>query len=455
MTSTPSSPTSGSFYLKLLCDACKQTFSNKDTLYRCVECHDPPVFLCRECFGFGAQFENHLRTHQCRSAHVECDSYLCDSTERFNDKLSLNAIMRFFEALRRFGFNWERVSGVMPFYGRQRIFTYGACESLYNEICKQLFKKEPQNDRFSISLDQPSPAVPAGIPAESGGPANYNFNRKEFEYDFLPEAEVLLADAHPEKVDHLLIDALHAYNEALDERQRRRDVLVAMGMVSVKDFVPKKRKLEEKEIYEKLRIFVRPAKELGGLGVLESLATGLANERKLRNQLNRLNLLRRNGVTDEKNGEIFDIDIKRREVMSGPNKAIYVYHAESEKNKKTNFEISSMTGAEFLSPEDKSMAERTGVTPQHFECVRRVFKELRKATWGSNSHDTKHMLPTLTSWEHAFHKTHTSSPPLEAYSVVKDAVIGGIWRAQGRRTLTNSEVRDLKRALVDHIWNTL
>ena len=427
------------------------------------------------------------------------DAITCQTVDRFCSKLSVNALWLFLSKVSHFGFNWEKVSSLMPVYGRQkhRIFAYSACESSYAEFAKQVLGERIASDtvdRFSVHAA-----------TEPGGPANYNFLRGEFEYDFLPEAEVLLADADPVSDDikmegtelntepsaptvtHLLPGALHAYNSVLDERERRRQFLVSM--LHLKDFVPKRRKVDEREIFERLRIFVRPAATLGGSReVLESLATGLASERKQRESLAKFNAWRRNGVSNETEGDLLAYDTKKRAdaqikwlkretsfdeeraenemelrddlsasnnssappvsrimeispIKSTPigsppflhNPLVSIADGSASKNRKYSlWATESLPGSDRISTADLAVCEKTGVAPQHFIVIRLVLLKLKElmAVGG--------FLPSATC-------------PPEAYTVVRESVIGTIWNAQGKKIPADSGDH-LKKLLVDHIW---
>jgi hypothetical protein len=162
------------------------------------------------------------------------------------------------------------------------------------------------------------------VPSDmNGGPGNYNMLRDEFEYEFLPEAETVLAAVTPPPVgssDVSLGSLLEAYNGIQDERERRKKILVQSHLVNVREFtsLAKKRKTDEKEMFEKVRIFLRPV--LFGLDsgekamkFLDSFAVALTTRKRTLERMKRLLMLHKHGVIYEDSSVMqFDTDRKKR-----------------------------------------------------------------------------------------------------------------------------------------------
>ena len=425
------------FALSLVCDACSKAFEADSSFYKCSECIEVPVFLCHPCFTLGAQFSDHLRSHKCVKGHLIRPSITAQTEGEFNDKLNYNLLVQFLMGIRKFGFFWEKVANTMPLFGRTKHFSYQSSERIFFSFLRQVLNKPPTCQALPIF---PRPTIPS-----DNGPGNFNFLRNEFEYDYMPEAEVFFADAQvpktPEETENL-VSALHAYNALLKERVSRKNVLVDCGMISLKDFLPKKKKADEKDIYDRLRIFVRPSRAVDPSaphGILESLASGLATEKRLREQLGRLNVLRRSGVVDDKvGGALHEYETKQREeskkrgftfihndavcLQDGPGTA-------SKNRKGSIWMVDQLFAADMISLEDRAVCEKTGVAPQHFFVMKRTLEEIRKA--------------------------NGSITVSEAAAFVKDGVIGAVWRSQGKKSIPSSECRELKNILVEHICKSI
>ena len=425
------------FQLSVVCDACRSTFEPDSIFYKCVECVEVPVFLCSPCFTLGAQFNDHARSHKCHKGRLLRPSMPVQTEGEFNEKLNFNLLIQFLRGIRKFGFFWDKVANTMPLFGRTKHFSYQSSERIFFSFLKQVLSKPATCQALPIF---PRPTIPS-----DNGPGNFNYLRNEFEYDYMPEAEVFFADSQvpktPEETE-ILVSALHAYNALLTERRARKSTLVDCGLISLKDFVPKKKKSDEKDIYDRLRIFVRPARAVDPSvphGILESLASGLATEKRLREQLARLNTLRRSGVIDEKSGgALYEYETKQREECKKRGFTIIHNDAVSlqdgpgtaSKNRKGSiWMVDQLFAADLISVEDKSICEKTGIAPQHFFVIKRTLEELRKA--------------------------NASITVTEATAFVRDAAIGAVSRSQGKKNVSSSEVKELKTLLVEYIWKSI
>ncbi|XP_024363193.1 transcriptional adapter ADA2 isoform X3 [Physcomitrium patens] len=119
----------------------------------------------------------------------------------------------------------------------------------------------------------------------------YHAKRQEFEPEYDNEAEHQLADMEFKDNDHetdreLKLRMLHIYISRLDERKRRKNFILERGLLNIKrqQVLDRKRSKEERELYNRSRVFMRyhSAEEH------EALLNGLISERKLRQRIEEL-----------------------------------------------------------------------------------------------------------------------------------------------------------------------
>eukprot|EP00899_Mesostigma_viride_P017236 jgi/Mesvir1/25513/Mv01763-RA.1 len=138
------------------------------------------------------------------------------------------------------------------------------------------------------ALDPPSVMRLAGHSADLTG---YNAKRNEFDPEYDNEAEVPLAEMEFKDSDTpgeraLKVRMLEVYNLRLDERQRRKRFILERGLLNVKrqQALDRRRTKEERELYARLRVFLR----FQGTAEHEALAAGLVAERRLRARIDQL-----------------------------------------------------------------------------------------------------------------------------------------------------------------------
>lgn len=331
LTSSPpsisSSSSSSAVSSQIVCDACGLVLKKSSVFIRCAECVDPIIDLCVYCFGNGAEFGSHKRSHAYVTVHAKSCQIFKHS--KLISKLNIFQMLRIMEQVEKRGcFNFsdlEKSLAIAP----------GDGEKLYLEIVTLL----SQCDETHVGGSYQVEPIPEGL---TGGMANFNPLRDEFEHEYVPEAETLLASVIPPPtssgISNELISLFDGYNGILDERERRRKVLKSAKMITLKDFfnVLKKRKTDEKEMFEKIRIFLRPALLAGSpddcMSFLESLANSLTYRKRLIDRVKRLLNLRRNGISSElKEALQFDLDRKKRndinsrKISAGPGNSIKIW----------------------------------------------------------------------------------------------------------------------------------
>lgn len=308
LTCNPSSSTTSNTVLA--CDACGLQLRKSSVFVRCAECCSPVVDLCTHCFANGAEFGAHLRSHPYVVVNARSSQLMRHSKPI--SKLDIRELLRCMKSVERKGsLNFAELEKNLNIDGDgERL--YLDLVSMFSSCDEQLRTTLPESDQ---SGDAES--------SLSGGPANFNVLRDEFEHDYVPEAETLLAAVHIGKnePDHETLTSLfEGYNGILDERERRKKFLKSSNLVNLKEFynVLRKRKTDEKEMFEKLRIFIRPVLSATNspsstLAWLETLALTLTSRKRLMDRLKRLAQLKRHGIRFEAaEGSQFDTDRKKR-----------------------------------------------------------------------------------------------------------------------------------------------
>ncbi|KAH0983951.1 hypothetical protein GBA52_011128 [Prunus armeniaca] len=91
--------------------------------------------------------------------------------------------------------------------------------------------------------------------------SGYNFKRQEFEIEYDNDAEQILADMEFKDSDtnadrELKLRVLHVYSKRLDERKRRKDFILERNLLYPDPF-EKNLSPEEREIYQRFKVFMR------------------------------------------------------------------------------------------------------------------------------------------------------------------------------------------------------
>jgi hypothetical protein len=258
--------------LHVSCFTCDHDITSSP--YLCSLCH---IVLCEKCFLFGAETRSHLRSHPFMKGILNSQDPEKSAVEREVSTIrgkDLASILEMLSHLSLSGMNWEQE--------RQ--------EKLYMDLMISILKLEDPLPAAEIK-EEPTPSKPL-----EPFLLNYNKNRKEFEHEWLPEVEVLLAQSQPLDTPN---EFLHAYNFVLKQRNDRKRVILQSEML--KSFNLKRKKTLsssngskkpaedlQSAILDKLRIFLRPAQELGP-GVLEALAGFLYEHGKIKKELEKSN----------------------------------------------------------------------------------------------------------------------------------------------------------------------
>ncbi|KAI8924518.1 hypothetical protein BC831DRAFT_498467 [Entophlyctis helioformis] len=252
------------------CDTC-----NKDITYvvriKCATCAD--FDLCVECFASGAEVRTHKKDHPYRVLEM-LDYPIFEPDWGADEELLL------VEGLELHGVgNWEQISELIGTKNKQE------CADHYDRVYVQ-------------SPDFPYPA-PASQPTNHEI-AGFMPGRREFELEFDNEAEQNVKDMEFNEDDskeeiELKCTMLNIYNTTLARRAERKKFIFDRNLIDFKRIqsIEKKRPKEEKEVFQKMRVFAKMMTAQD----FDVYVDGLLNEMRLRQRIAQLQEYRRMGIT--------------------------------------------------------------------------------------------------------------------------------------------------------------
>ncbi|KAL2918480.1 Transcriptional adapter ada2 [Polyrhizophydium stewartii] len=296
---------------KYHCDAC-----NKDITYlvriKCAECVD--FDLCVECFSTGAELREHKNDHKYRVLEM-LDFPIFEPDWGADEELLL------VEGLELHGIgNWEQISDHIGTKNRQE------CAEHYDRVYIQsdVFpnpKPGPKFDwRTCPRARQPGyirKSLPAPGRPPSSAPANHEIagfmpGRREFEMGYENDAEQNVKDMEftddDTKVEvDLKCAMLNIYNTVLARRAERKKFVFERNLIDFKKIqsVEKRRPKEEKELFQRMRVFAKMMTAHDFAVFMD----GLVEELRLRQRIAQLQEYRRMGITTFK--EAIDYDRER------------------------------------------------------------------------------------------------------------------------------------------------
>ena len=330
-----------------VCDSCNSVLFKKSSQFiHCAECVDPIVFVCVTCWSNGAQFGSHLPTHKYTIVNNRNNGNLFSKTLTTKiAKLGWDRIIEFLKKceaknlLDYEGLIDNNVGGGVSVAARparggtgrgMRVPSVSLPESdapvVESSDVERVFVSilNVLTRNFCESIDVVANAPGAPIVGVSGGPANYNPLRDEFEHDYLPEAETILAAVDPPpisgEISEDLLKLFEGYNVLMDERERRKLTIVSANLITLREFGSVFKKKDGKELFEKCKMFIRPVLAGGqvvALKYIENLAQLLAIRKRIIERIKRLYFLQKNGILFEDATAVqFDIDRKKRADLS-------------------------------------------------------------------------------------------------------------------------------------------
>lgn len=264
------------------CDFCGRDLSSTVRV-RCAEC--PDYDSCLECFSVGAALNPHKPDHAYRLIEVV-------HTPIFQVGWSADEEEKLLEGLELYGVgNWEQVAKLIgsknPLETEQhfmKVFLQSSSAPLADPT-----KMVPAKDPVSEKGDDLDPkALRVMHMHQQEDAAGWMEKRQDFVYEWDNEAEDIIGDMEVTEDDSkaekdLKAHVLEIYGEKLNERARRKEFVLERGLTNFKahQSVEKKRPKEEKELRDKLRVFMRflPQAEI------DKLVRGILEEQELRNKI--------------------------------------------------------------------------------------------------------------------------------------------------------------------------
>ena len=329
------------------CDYCGVDLSNVMRI-RCAECED--FDLCLDCFSVGAEVKGHRNYH----AYMVKDRM---TFPIFSEHWSADEELLLLEGIELYGFgNWIEISMQVgektPKQCQQHFISVylRSSRKLLPDIGKTLIKESveaaipiPEADRSHAPPSEPKPTgriqtKPSVLANEKGwgcrpsfplsrehrdGPftmgdmAGWMPFRGDFEYEHLNDAELLIADMtfgvdDTDEEREIKYRVLESYCMKLDERKERKEFLFSRGLIDPKRMngSDKKRSREEKDMFLRLRCFMRflsPAEH-------EELVQGVCASLLLKERIAHLQWCRENGLRTLAECDVFTDAYHKRQM---------------------------------------------------------------------------------------------------------------------------------------------
>ncbi|KAF7727527.1 Transcriptional adapter ada2 [Apophysomyces ossiformis] len=312
---------------KYHCDACSNDVTNTVRI-RCADKDCPDFDLCVTCFCNGAEPVKHKTWHDYRVVKPH-------NFPIFSEDWDADEELLLIEAAEKNGLgNWQAIAEYVGTKDKAE------CEQHYLDVyvsspdwplprmnlkfetseseCREQKRQRLEKSRGLLPRKPPASSVPTK-PVTSG-PAfheiqGYMPRRFEFETEYENDAEqtvkdmVFNEDDTQEEID-LKVMVLDIYNSRLDRRMERKKMIFERGLLEFKrqQAIERKRQKDEREIYQKTRVFCR----LQTASDYETLVQGLVHEQQLRDRIATLQEWRQAGLTSLRQGEQYERDKQQR-----------------------------------------------------------------------------------------------------------------------------------------------
>ncbi|CAN8074590.1 unnamed protein product [Agarophyton chilense] len=389
------------------CDYCGRDLSFA-VRARCAVC--PDYDSCLDCFSVGAALKPHRPEHAYRLIQVV-------HTAIFQEGWSADEEEKLLEGLEMYGVgNWEQVANQISSKNAaeteqhyMRVFLKSSTAPL-PDPAKLLPDEKPAVEK-SDEIDPKCLRVMHKHQQEDA--AGWMPKRQDFVYEWDNEAEEIIGDMELVEDDskterEIKSQVLEIYSKKLDERDKRKKFVLERGMTSFKDFLnaEKKRPKEERELRDKLRVFMRFMSQ----GEVEKLVDGIMEERKLRAKIDMMKEGLAHGATSLEEAQRITQNISKSrnrnasqtepsslsdhtssqrrprrsngetshsEATSLPNGQPTTPSSASDSKERKNFvlgevDLEKMAGAELLSRTELSLCGTLKVTPHQYLIIKEV-----------------------------------------------------------------------------------
>ncbi|KAI8881165.1 transcriptional adaptor 2 [Backusella circina FSU 941] len=313
---------------KYHCDACSNDVTNTVRI-RCADKDCPDFDLCVTCFCGGAEPVKHKTWHDYRIVKPH-------NFPIFSEDWDADEELLLIEAAEKMGIgNWQAIADYVGTKSR------GECEQHYLDVyvsspywplprmdlhfetseeeCRERKRQRLQLSRGLVPR-KPMSSHPNNAKPITSGPTfheiqGYMPRRFEFETEYENDAEQFVKDMifndddTPEEID-LKVMVLDIYNSRLDRRMERKNLIFERRWLDFKRMQAneRKRQKEEREIYNKTRVFCRLQTESD----YEMFVKGLVKEQQLRDRIATLQEWRQAGLTTIRQGEQYERDKQQR-----------------------------------------------------------------------------------------------------------------------------------------------
>jgi transcriptional adapter 2-alpha len=301
------------------CDIC-----NRDVTHEVrIKCHVSKSDICLECFKDGKETETHKKDMPY--------SVIDNLTEDLHDGWEVAEELALLEGLRLYGIgNWEDIA---THIGTRNSAT---CKKHYWKYYLGLDRRDTNTGTVSsgaavASSRSPSPSIPTGKGGASGGTktgatestelpghdiSGYLPLRGDFEIEHDNDAELAIADMDFPVNDNptersLKLKIIEMYNAKLDERERRKKMVERYGLLDFQKLKAdmKRRPQDEREVYDRMRVFARFLEKHEHDQFVESLI----HEMHLRKRISKLREYRQNGIRTLQEGQLYDLEKQKRD----------------------------------------------------------------------------------------------------------------------------------------------
>lgn len=211
--------------------------------------------------------------------------------------------------------------------------------------------------------------------------SGYHIRRREFDPEWDNDAETTIADMEFNEFDteedrRLKLRTLEIYNKRMDERERRRDLLLSHNLIHVKRDQAQEKRLNprERELMARLRVFAR-YEDLSECSH-DEFAEGILIEHRLRARIQELQEQRRNGIRTLAMGDAFEADRRRAAeeepgavVAAGPGpgpKSLAHSLSAFRAQRGLPLDLTSLPGVEHLSRKEREFCAMQRVLPAHY-----------------------------------------------------------------------------------------
>lgn len=276
------------------CDFCNRDLSHSIRA-RCAVC--PDYDSCLDCFSVGAALKPHKPEHAYRLIQVV-------HTPIFQVGWSADEEEKMLEGLELYGVgNWEQVAKLIesknPLETEQhymRAYLQSSTAPLPDPSKSVPVEKVPVSEKYD---DVDPKALRVMHMHQQEDAAGWMEKRQDFVYEWDNEAEEIIGDMEVTEDDtkadkDLRSQVLEIYAHKLSEREKRKQFVLERGLTDFKGYqaAEKKRPKEERELRDKLRVFMRflPQQEM------DKFIKSLLEERQIRARIDMLREGRNQGA---------------------------------------------------------------------------------------------------------------------------------------------------------------